>query len=67
MQTINFKITNITCPACVKLSEMALKKVPGISNIKIEHQTGEVSLEADHDAKAEIKDALKKADKTVNF
>lgn len=67
METINFKITNITCPACVKLSEMALKKIPGISNIKINQQSGETTVEADHDAKEEIIKMLSQVDKTVNF
>ena len=36
MSTIKFKIINITCDACVKLSTMALKTIPGVSQIKIE-------------------------------
>lgn len=40
MKTINFKIKNLTCEACIKLSTTALKIIPGVENIQIDLQTG---------------------------
>lgn len=67
MTTTNFKITNITCPACVKLSEMALKKIPGVTNVQIDQATGNTTVESEADIKSEIIPALKKVDKEVSF
>lgn len=44
MAVIKFKITNLTCNACVKLSTMALKTIPGVSDIKIALATGDAEL-----------------------
>lgn len=67
MPTINFKITNLTCPACVKLSEMALKKIPGVTNVQVDLGTGAASVEADSDVKDQIAGALVQVDKKVAF
>lgn len=64
--TINFKITNLTCGACVKLSEMALKKIPGVSAVKVDLATGAASIDstAPIDWSA-IVDTLQKIEKNV--
>lgn len=49
MSEIKFKITNITCDACVKLSNMALKTIPGVSEIKIDQNSGEGQLSSSQD------------------
>lgn len=49
MSIIKFKITNITCDACVKLSNMALKKIPGVSEINIDQNSGEGQLLSNQD------------------
>lgn len=66
MQT-TFKITNITCPACVKLSEMALKKIPGVTHVEVNLETGATTVESEHDIKDKIIPALKKVDKEAAF
>jgi len=48
MKTLKFKITNITCNSCIKLSTMVLKKIPGVSEVKIE-STGEVEIEYENE------------------
>ncbi|MFA6521167.1 MAG: heavy metal-associated domain-containing protein [Candidatus Gracilibacteria bacterium] len=68
MQTIKFKITNITCPSCVKLSASALEEIPGVSSVKIDSKSGSASVEANGEIKWEtIKDALEKVGKTAEI
>jgi copper chaperone CopZ len=45
MPNYKFKITNIDCPACIKLSREVLQEIPGVSKIEI-NNTGEVRLES---------------------
>lgn len=40
MTTFNFKITNLDCPACIKLSTGALKEIPGVYEVEIDLKTG---------------------------
>ncbi|MBI2436778.1 MAG: heavy-metal-associated domain-containing protein [Candidatus Magasanikbacteria bacterium] len=47
MYTTLFTITNITCDACVKLSKMALKNLPGVTSVDIDQKTGEGTLISD--------------------
>jgi copper chaperone CopZ len=64
---IKFKINEITCGACVKLSNMALKKIPGVKNVDVKN-TGEAMIESDKEiTNEEISDALAKVDKTATF
>ncbi len=59
----NFKITNIDCEACVKLSNSALKNLSGVTNVQIE-KSGIGSVESDRDiAWEEIESALAQVDK----
>ena len=66
MQT-NFKITNLHCDACIKISRLALEKLAGVESIDIDKE-GNVKIES---AKTlyqnDIKLALDKVDKTVSF
>ena len=45
MQTY-FRITNISCEACVKLSTAVLREIPRIKDISIDIHTGESFVEA---------------------
>lgn len=49
MSVTKFRITNITCDACVKLSTMALKKLPGVDTVVVDQATGSVELSASRD------------------
>lgn len=67
MSKINFKITDITCDACIKLSSMALKKIPGVKSVEID-RSGSTVVELDKEiTKDEIITALAKVDKKVTF
>lgn len=64
---IKFKIDNITCAACVKLSKSALNRLPGIQKVEID-KNGLTTLEADREINlAEIKEVLKKVDKKISL
>lgn len=45
MQT-HFRITNLECEACIKLSKSALHEIPGVEIIDINLQSGESFIEA---------------------
>ncbi len=63
----NFMITNITCDACIKLSSMALKKIPGVTSVEIE-KSGKTLIESEREiTEKEIQSALMEAEKTVVF
>ena len=61
MTTIkNFRIKNITCAACVKLSRSALEKIAGVTQAIVSLETGEVELSAERAVEwNEITDALR--------
>ena len=60
MTTINFRITNITCAACVKLSRSALEKIAGVTQAIVSLETGEVELSAERAVEwHKITDALR--------
>ena len=40
MFTYRIEITNLTCEACVKLSESVLKKIDGVVSAEVDLQTG---------------------------
>ncbi|MEK7158999.1 MAG: heavy metal-associated domain-containing protein [Patescibacteria group bacterium] len=64
---INFKIDNITCDACVKISKSALNRLPGIKRIEID-KNGLTTLESEQDISLdEIKEVLEKADKKISL
>jgi len=64
---IRFKIDNITCEACVKLSKSVLGKLPGVKKIEID-KNGLTALESDRAIDlVEIKAALEKVDKKLTL
>ncbi|MBI2037372.1 MAG: heavy-metal-associated domain-containing protein [Candidatus Magasanikbacteria bacterium] len=66
MPNQKFVITNLTCAACVKLSTLALKKIPGVSAAAVDLATGAAEITGDRDvAWKEIEGALKSVDKTA--
>lgn len=66
MTVIKFKITNLTCEACVKLSTMALETIPGVSQIKIDPATGESELATNQEAGwGQISSALRSVGKNA--
>lgn len=40
MTELTFKITNLTCDACTKVSTMMLRKLPGITDATVDLSTG---------------------------
>ena len=44
MTDINFKLSGLTCEACVKLSTNRFKKVLGVSEVNINLATGETRV-----------------------
>lgn len=63
----NFTITNIMCDACIKLSSIALKKIPGVKSVEID-QNGKTTIESENEiTQGEIENALTKVDKTAAF
>lgn len=60
----NFKITNLDCEACIKLSTMALKSLPGVQTVKIDLKTGETEVDSDQELIwDDIKSSLAEVDK----
>lgn len=66
MNTIKFRITNLECEACVRLSTMALQKIPGVNKVDINLSDGISSLENDQKVDWQtIKIALEDIGKTA--
>ncbi len=66
MYKTNFKITNLDCEACIKLSTMALKKIPGMQTINIDLKTGLTEVMSDQELNWEdIKTSLTTVNKNV--
>ncbi len=64
---MKFKITNITCDACLKLSKSALESLPGIKEIRIE-KNGLTSIESEQNLTwPEVKDALAQVGKQASL
>lgn len=63
----NFTITNITCDACIKLSSMALKKIPGVTSVEIDKNGNTVIESKKEVSEQEIRSALVEVDKNVAF
>lgn len=68
MQTIKFKINNITCPACVTLSVSALKEIPGVVEAQVDLQSGQGSVQTERVISwAEISESLRKVKKEATL
>lgn len=64
---ITFKITDITCDACIRLSSMALKKIPGVKSVEVKSD-GSAAVETDKKiSNEEIVAALAKVEKRAVF
>ena len=62
---INLRITNIDCAACIKLSQTALKGLPGVLRVAVKNN-GLVLIESEQDiAWEEITEALVKVGKNA--
>jgi len=46
--TTKFKLSGLTCEACVKLATMRLKRLTGVKDVIIKLATGETEIIADH-------------------
>lgn len=66
MPTQKFKISNLTCGACVKLSTMSLKEILGVNEVVIDLATGTTEIISDRELSwEEIAAALKTVGKTA--
>lgn len=64
MSQYNFKITNLDCEACIKLSTSALKSLPGVQDVVIDLKTGSTQVNSQEELNWEdIKNSLAKVDK----
>lgn len=64
----SFKITNLTCEACVKLSNLALSDIPGVTSFEVDLKTGHAHVESDREiSMSEIESALGTVGKTVQI
>ncbi|MDP2656042.1 MAG: heavy metal-associated domain-containing protein [bacterium] len=64
MPVTKFRITNLSCGACVKLSVGALEKISGVTSASVDLATGSAELMADRDVSwDEITGALKEVNK----
>lgn len=62
----NFKITNLNCEACVKLSTGALKSLPGVQFVKVDLTSGDTEVKSQTELNWEdIKNSLAKVDKII--
>ena len=68
MAELTFKITNLTCGACVKVSTMTLRKLPGVSEVTVDLSTGAERIVSDEPlSQSDVAAALKAKDYDVTF
>jgi copper chaperone CopZ len=48
MQNIDFKLTGLTCEACVKLASRRLQKIQGVREVQIDLKSGETRVSSDN-------------------
>lgn len=66
MNQLTFKITNLTCEACIKMCTLTLKKIPGISKVAIKLTDGLAMVEADQTVTLDvIRQALASREYTI--
>lgn len=56
--TTYFKLSGLTCEACVKLSTRRLKRLTGVQDIKINLANGETEITADHEISVQEADLV---------
>lgn len=62
----NFKITNLDCAACIKLSNMALKGLSGVQEVDVNLETGKANVKSQTELKWEdIKNSLAEVGKNA--
>ena len=47
MQTEHFKVTGMTCGGCTSKVSHALKKMPGVNDVKVSLSAGEATVQYD--------------------
>ncbi|MDO8515012.1 MAG: heavy metal-associated domain-containing protein [bacterium] len=53
------KLSGLTCPACQKLTQNRIGKIAGVSDVKVDLNSGEVQINADREiTKEEVAAAL---------
>ena len=63
-----FRITNLTCEACVKLSTMSLKGIDGVTDATVDLKSGHAVLVAQREISSEeIRASLKEVDKETDL
>lgn len=68
MTELTFKITNLTCEACVKVSMMTLRKLPGVTEATVDLSTGVGRIISDEPLnKNDVTTALKAKGYDVTF
>ncbi|MEK7094674.1 MAG: heavy metal-associated domain-containing protein [Patescibacteria group bacterium] len=68
MHKITFFITNLSCDACTKISEMSLKKIPSVLDVNIRLNDGRAELVSSEQVSQElIRDALSEKGYKVSF
>jgi copper chaperone CopZ len=54
MPNIDFKLTGLTCEACVKLASRRLEKIYGVRGVQIDLKSGETRVSSDNQLDLEI-------------
>lgn len=49
MQVFRFKISGLTCEACIKLITLRLKKIIGVTEVSIDLQSGQAEVRTELD------------------
>lgn len=56
---IKFKLSGLTCEACVKISKKRIEKIGGVQGVEIDLSSGDVKLTSEREIKIEeIRDAF---------
>lgn len=68
MAELTFKVTNLTCDACVKVSTMTLRKLPGVTEATVDLSTGGGRIVSDEPiSQSEVTATLKVKGYDVTF
>jgi len=58
METISFKLSGLTCGACVKLASMSIKKIDGVIDVNVDENSDAKVIAERIIEKEEVKKAL---------
>jgi Cu+-exporting ATPase len=69
IETIRFPVAGMTCPSCVNRISRSLRKVDGVSRVKVDlrHETATVSRTAGSAPDAALSAAVERAGYTANL